>query len=95
MREGLDRLKASGKTTACQDRPVPFVEVRQSPDDAAALCGRGTGSPCPLLEVCAQYGFTEGIYADDVVYGGYSWKKGLPLVSETGYQESKKKGNYR
>jgi hypothetical protein len=101
MREGLQKLNApsrqypQGQTTECQDRPVPFTEVEQSPADAAELCGRGTDDECPLLEICAQFGFTEGIYADRVVYGGYTWRRGLPLVSETGYQESKKKGNYR
>jgi len=87
MREGLQSLNATGKTTACQDRPVPYTEVEQSPDDAAALCGRGTDQPCPLLEVCAAFGFTQSVYADKMVYGGYSWRRGLPLVSETSYQQ--------
>lgn len=91
MREGLDALNSRGEHTACQDRPVPFTEVRQSPADAAALCGRGTDHPCPLLELCAPLGFTESVYADDMVYGGYSWKRGLPLVSETGYQQDRPK----
>jgi hypothetical protein len=98
MREGRDRLNRpsreypEGRTTACQDRPVPFTEVDQSPEQAAELCGRNTDDPCPLLELCAQFGFTEGIYADRMVYGGYTWRRGLPLVSETGYQSDKKKG---
>ena len=102
MREAHQSLADRGQTTACDDRPVPFTEVRQTPTDAAALCGRDTDKPCPLLELCAQFGFTEGIYANDVVYGGYTWRRGLPLVSETGYQKSragktelKKLGTYR
>ena len=105
FRKAKDALNApsrqhpKGRTTACQDRPVPFTEIEQSPADAAALCGRDLPeddpSRCPLLELCAQFGFTEGIYADRMVYGGYAWRKGLPLVSETGYQESKKKGTYK
>ena len=89
MREGFQKLADKGKSTACQDRPVPFTEVRQTPADAAELCGRGTDAPCPLLEICAQFGFTHSVYADDVVYGWYTWRRGLPVISEEGYQQTR------
>lgn len=104
MRQGLQLLSAKGAvllngqkvfSTVCQDRPVPFTEVRQTPVEAAALCGRGTDHECPLLKLCEPLGFTESIYADDMVYGGLSWRKGLPLVSETGYEAQRAKGELR
>lgn len=95
MREGRDKLHAKGKTTECEDRPVPFTEVRQTPDEAAALCGRNTDAPCPLLEICAAFGFTESVYADDMVYGGYTWRRGLPLISEAGYEAKRGLGELR
>lgn len=81
MREGLQSLADRGTPTECTDRPVPYTEVAQSPEDAAELCGRGTDAPCPLLDLCGQFAFTEGVYADGMVYGGYYWKRGLPVVS--------------
>lgn len=92
MREALQSLNDNDETTNCQDRPVPFTEVRQTPDEAAALCGRGTENECPLLVMCGQLGFTESVYADDMVYGGYAWRRGLPLVSETGFKAGRGKG---
>ena len=87
MREALQSLNDSGKTTNCQDRPVPFTEVRQTPDEAKKLC-----AGCPLIEMCGQLGFTESVYADDMVYGGHTWRRGLPLVSETAYEQKRGKG---
>ena len=80
MREALQLLNSTGKKTKCQDRPVPYADVRQSPTEAAALCGRGTASPCPLLATCTPLGYTESVYADDMVYGGYTWKRGKPVL---------------
>lgn len=100
MREGLQLLSSKGHknsegkrvfSTFCQDRPVPFTEVRQTPAEAAALCGKGTADECPLLKLCEPLGFTESVYADDMVYGGLTWRRGLPLVSETGYDGKRKK----
>lgn len=94
MREGLQKLanaKTGPTTTPCQDRPVPYTEVRQTPAEAATLCGRGTENECPLLKLCEPLGFTESVYADDMVYGGYTWRRGLPLVSETAYIEKRKR----
>ena len=87
----LAELNEAGETTQCQNRPVPYTEIRQAPASAALLCGRGTDTPCPLLELCAQYAYTEGVHADGMVYGGYSWKRGKPLanVSETKKRRSK------
>lgn len=91
MREALDILNHQGIerpdgtrvfSTPCRDRPIPY-EVRQSVADAAAACGRGTNTPCPVIDTCQQFGFTESVYADDVVYGGYLWRRGVPVVSET------------
>lgn len=95
MREGLQMLEADNKTTKCQDRPVPFTEVRQTPDEAAALCGRGTEDECPLLKLCEPLGFTESVYADDMVYGGLTWRRGLPLVSETAFEARRGKGELK
>jgi hypothetical protein len=91
MRDALSVLNNRGMTnaygtrfttTACQDRPVPFTEVRQTPEQAERLCGVGTEYECPLLEICKPLGYTESVYADDFVYGGISWRRGHP-VSET------------
>ncbi len=91
MRDALAVLNNTGirnkhgvlfKTTFCQDRPVPFTEVRQTPEEARKLCGVGTEYECPLLDLCAPLGYTESIYADDFVYGGIPWRRGQP-VSET------------
>lgn len=91
MRDGLALLNNKGITnghgkrftsTACQDRPVPFTEIRQTSLEAAELCGVGTQYECPLLNLCQPLGFTESVYADDMVYGGISWRRGQP-VSET------------
>lgn len=95
MREAQQELESRHETTPCHDRPVPYADVRQSPEDAAALCGRDTDHPCPLLEVCATFGFTESVYADDMVYGGYTWRRGLPLVSETAYRQKRRRGELR
>lgn len=82
MREALDTLNGREETTPCQDRPVLYTEVRQTREEAAELCGRGTDNPCPLLELCASFGYTESVYADDMVYGGYPWRRGLPVLTD-------------
>ena len=91
MRDALSVLNNKGMsngygkvftTTACQDLPVPYTEVRQTPEQARELCGVGTEYECPLLKLCAPLGYTESVYADDFVYGGIPWRKGHP-VSET------------
>jgi len=42
-----------------------------------------------LIELCKPLGFTESVYADDMVYGGLTWRRGLPLISEVGYQNKR------
>lgn len=74
MRVALQALNSTGRTTPCQDRPVLYTEVRQTPEDAAALC-----SACPLILQCRDLGWTESVYANDMVYGGLTWRKGKPL----------------
>ena len=74
-----------GIETACQERPVPFTDTRQTPEEAAELCGVGSPGECPLLALCEAFGYTEGRVADDMVYGGKTWRKGVPIVSETAY----------
>jgi len=81
--------------TYCQDRPVPFSEVRQTPEEAAKLCKRGEEGECKLLALCEPLGFTESVYADDMVYGGMTWRRGLPVVSETAYQAKRAKSELR
>lgn len=90
MSEALKKLADKNETTPCQDRPVPFTEVRQTPNEAKALC-----ADCPVRGLCAPLGFTESVYADDMVYGGLTWRRGLPLVSETGYDSRRAKGELR
>lgn len=90
MREALQELSSRGESTACADRPVPYTEIRQSPAEAATLCGKGTPNECPVINLCAPLGFTESVYADDMIYGGYTWRRGLPLVSETAYAKKRK-----
>jgi hypothetical protein len=81
--------------TFCQDRPVPYTEVRQTPDEAAKLCHKGEPDECKLLALCQPLGFTESVYADDMVYGGLAWRRGLPVVSETGYQAKRAKNELK
>ena len=81
MREALQVLSNRGQRTPCADKPVLYTEVRQSPAEAAELC-----KDCPVIKLCEPLGFTESVYADDMVYGGYTWRRGIPLVSETAYQ---------
>ena len=89
MREAQQMLSAQGIATPCAERPVPYTEVRQSPKEAALLCGKDTPNECPLLSLCQPLGFTESVYADDMVYGGLTWRRGLPLVSETAYEKKR------
>ena len=91
MREALQSLNDKDRTTYCQDRPVPFTDTRQTPEEAKKLCHRGQPDECPVLKVCEPLGFTESVYADDMVYGGLTWRRGLPLVSESGYKQSRGK----
>ena len=86
MREALQELSSKDESTACIDRPVPFTEIRQTPAEAKELC-----AGCPVIELCAPLGFTESVYADDMVYGGFTWRRGLPLVSETAYINKRRK----
>lgn len=90
MREGLQTLNDADRTTRCQDKPVPYTEVRQTPAEAKALC-----DGCPLKDLCAPLGFTESVYADDMVYGGYTWRRGLPIVSETAYKAKRGRGELK
>jgi hypothetical protein len=83
MRHALQGLNDQNQQTYCQHRPVPFTEIRQTPQEAARLCHRGEPDECPIISTCAPLGFTESVYADDMVYGGYAWKRGKPVVSET------------
>ena len=90
MREALQTLSSKGQSTPCMERPVPYTEVRQTPDEAKALCEN-----CPVIKLCEPLGFTESVYADDMVYGGLTWRRGLPLVSETAYEKKRQKGELR
>ena len=78
LNEGDSRAGRPPRTTPCQDRPVPYTEVRQTPEEAAALCAE-----CPLIAECRNFGWTESIYANDMVYGGLAWRKGKPLDGPT------------
>lgn len=84
MREALLRINSKHVWTPCAGRPIPY-EVRQTPRESARLCGRGTDNPCPVLEQCTDFGFTHSVYADDMTFGGYIWKRGVPVVSETAF----------
>ena len=75
MRDALQKLNDNDITTNCQDRPVPFTEVRQTPEQAKKLCW-----DCPVIKICEPLGFTESVYADDMVYGGRPWKRGKPVT---------------
>ena len=82
MREGLQRLNDRDQKTYCQDRPVPFADVRQSVSEAAALCHKGKSTECPLLAACYNLGHAESVHANDMVYGGLPWRKGKPVTSD-------------
>lgn len=77
MREALQRLNSVGDTTPCQDRPIPYTDIRQTPEDAAELC-----ADCPLVTECRDFGWTESVHANDMVYGGLTWRKGKPLTND-------------
>lgn len=83
MREALQKLANINKTTPCQNRPVPYTEVRQTAEDARKLC-----AGCPVIDICRPLGYTESVYADDMVYGGLTWRRGKP-VSETTERRSR------
>lgn len=87
MNRALAELNEAGETTRCQDRPVPYTEVKQPPNEAAKLCGRGTDNPCPLLELCASFAYTEGSRADGMVYGGITWKRGKPIYTMSEFRK--------
>lgn len=95
MREAQQTLRERGEHTPCAKNPMAYAEVRQSPDEAKALCGRGSSNECPLLALCGTLGFTESVYADDMVYGGYTWRRGLPLISEEAYVQKRQRSELR
>lgn len=80
MQWAVADLIDQGGEAHCWEKPVLYTEIRHEPETAAALCGRDTKQPCPLLETCARYGYTEGVYADGMVYGGYTWGRGFPKI---------------
>lgn len=82
MREALGTLAKSHQATPCKDRPIPYTDVRQTPDEAEALC-----EGCPVKKVCYPLGYTESVYADDMVYGGVPWRRGRPVLREDELQE--------
>ena len=77
MRIALQVLAERKQTTPCKDRPIPYTDLRQTPEAAKKLC-----EGCPVLMICRPLGYTESVYADDMVYGGLAWRRGKP-VSET------------
>jgi hypothetical protein len=80
MRDSLHELNATGQQTECQKKPVLYADRRGiTPEEAAELCGRGTDDECPLLALCEPLGFTESVYADEMVYGGLVWRRGIPV----------------
>lgn len=74
MEAALADLNGSGRVTPCAGKPARYADMRQTPEDAAKLC-----SGCPLLFECRDLGFTESVYADDMVYGGLVFRRGKPV----------------
>ncbi len=90
MGRALRSLNHRGEKTPCQDAPVLYADMRQNPEDARKLC-----EGCPVIELCAPLGFTESVYANDMVYGGLTWRRGLPVVSETAYREKRQRSELK
>lgn len=57
---------------ACIENPIPFVEIKQTPEQAEDLC-----FGCPLLEICFESGYALKIHGE--VRGGSYWIKGRPV----------------
>ena len=62
----------------CRDNPIPYTEIRQTPEDAAELCGLGEEWECPILAECYAQG--RRTKPDGLVFGGRFWAKGKPLA---------------
>jgi hypothetical protein len=84
MRDALGRLADNDISTPCQEKPVRYADIAQTPEEARELC-----EGCPVLMLCRPLGFTESVYADNMVYGGLTWRRGRP-VSETKVSAKKK-----
>lgn len=68
------RLTALNRGTwlPCVDNPIPFTEIRQTPEDAEDLC-----YGCPLAGIHHEYGYAAKL--DHEVAGGSYWIRGKPL----------------
>lgn len=75
MRHALAKLNEAGETTPCFDKPIQYTDMRQTPESARELC-----DGCPVKRLCRPLGYTESVYADDMVYGGLVWKRGKPVL---------------
>ena len=94
MDAALAELNGRGVYTPCHQKAALYADKRNTPEDAAEMCGRGTDHECPVLALCEKLGFTESVYADEMVYGGLVFRRGIP-VSETSKPRKPKKGTYR
>lgn len=89
MRAALADLNESGEYTPCADKPARYTDSRPTNEDAQKLC-----HGCPLIEQCRDLGFTESVYADDMIYGGVVFKRGVPQVGPS--NKNRRKGpNFR
>ena len=59
----------------CFNDPIPFVEVRQTKEQAEALC-----DGCPLKDLHHELGYAAKL--DHQVAGGDYWIKGKPIASK-------------
>lgn len=84
MRDALGRLAEADIATPCQEKPVRYTDIMQTPEEARELC-----EGCPVLLLCRPLGFTESVYADNMVYGGLTWRRGRPVL-ETSVSAEKK-----
>ena len=76
MRVALAFLNEAGEVTPCFDKPARYADSRPTPEEAKELC-----HGCPLIQQCLALGFTESVYADEMVYGGKVFKRGKPVDS--------------
>lgn len=74
MQVALTALNDNGEHTPCAGKPARYTDSRPTSEEAKELCAE-----CPLIKQCRDLGFTESVYADEMIYGGLVFKRGKPV----------------
>ena len=78
MKAALDALNSKGQYTPCAGKPAKYADMRGvTVKEAKAMC-----AGCPLIIQCRNLGFTESVYADEMVYGGKVFRRGKPVTRD-------------